>query len=150
MGRLGRAELIAAVGGVLLAVGLFLPWYRTDPDNPNAVIDGATGSLSGWEVHPVLRWLLLAAASAPFILIWIVIREHELSWPRGELTAVVGIAAFGLIAYTGLLDRPGTPSGAIDLALGFLLALLGSVLMIAGGALAAGQTERARKPPGVL
>ena len=150
MGRLGRAELIAAVGGVLLAVGLFLPWYRTDRDNPNAVIDGATGSLSGWEVHPVLRWLLLAAAVAPFILIWIVIREHELSWPRGELTAVVGIAAFGLIAYTGLLDRPGSPSGAIDLALGFLLSVLGSVLMIAGGALAAGQTERARKPPGVL
>jgi hypothetical protein len=150
MGRLGRAELIAAVGGLLLAAGVFLPWYRTDPDNPNAMIDGASGSLSGWEVHPVLRWLLLAAATAPFILIWIVIREHELSWPRGELTAVVGIAAFGLVAYTGLLDRPGTPSGAIDLSVGFLLAFLGSVLMIAGGALAAGQTERARKPPGVL
>jgi hypothetical protein len=150
MARLGRAELIAAVGGVLLAAGVFLPWYRTDPDNPNAMVDGASGSLSGWEVHPVLRWLLLAAATAPFILIWIVIREHELSWPRGELTAVVGIAAFGLVAYTGLLDRPGTPSGAIDLSVGFLLAFLGSVLMIAGGALAAGQTERARKPPGVL
>jgi hypothetical protein len=150
MGRLGRAELIAVVGGVLLAAGLFLPWYRTDPDNPNARIEGATGALAGWDVHPVLRWLLLAAATAPFILAWIVIREHELSWPRGELTAVVGIAAFGLVAYTGLLDRPGTPSGAIDLALGFLLAFLGSVLMIAGGALAAGQTERARKPPGVL
>jgi hypothetical protein len=150
MARLGRAELIAAVGGVLLAAGIFLPWYRTDPDNPNAMVDGASGSLSGWEVHPVLRWLLLAAATAPFILIWIVIREHELSWPRGELTAVVGIAAFGLVAYTGLLDRPGTPSGAIDLSVGFLLAFLGSVLMIAGGALAAGQTERARKPPGVL
>jgi hypothetical protein len=150
MGRLGRAELIAAVGGLLLAAGVFLPWYRTDPDNPNAVIDGATGSLSAWDVHPLLRWLLLAAASAPFILIWIVIREHELSWPRGELTAVVGIAAFGLVAYTGLLDRPGTPSGAIDLAIGFLLAFLGSVLMIVGGGLAAGQTERARKPPGVL
>lgn len=150
MARLGRAELIAAVGGVLLAVGVFVPWYRTDPENPNAVIDGATGSLSAWEVHPVLRWLLLAAATAPFILAWIVIRGHELSWPRGELTAVVGIAAFGLVAYTGLLDRPGTPSGAIDLALGFLLAFLGSVLMIVGGGMAAGQTERVRKPPGVL
>jgi hypothetical protein len=150
MARLGRAELIAAVGGLLLAVGVFLPWYRTDPDNPNAVIDGATGSLSAWEVHPLLRWLLLAAATAPFILAWIVIREHELSWPRGEMTAVVGIAAFGLVAYTGLLDRPGTPSGAIDLAIGFLLAFLGSVLMIVGGGMAAGQTERVRKPPGVM
>jgi hypothetical protein len=150
MRRLGRAELIAAVGGLLLAAGVFLPWYTTDADNPNAMIDGASGSLSAWEVHPMLRWLLLAAATAPFILAWIVIREHELSWPRGELTAVVGIAAFGLVAYTGLLDRPGTPSGAIDLAIGFLLAFLGSVLMIVGGGMAAGQTERVRKPPGVM
>ena len=99
MNRLGRAELVAALGGLLLAVGVFLPWYSTDADNPNASIDGAAGALSAWDVHPTLRWLLLAASTAPFILIWIVIREHELSWPRGELTAVVGIAAFGLIGY---------------------------------------------------
>jgi hypothetical protein len=150
MNRLGRAELVAALGGLLLAVGVFLPWYSTDPDNPNASIDGATGAISAWDVHPILRWLLLAAATAPFILAWIVIREHELSWPRGELTAVVGIAAFGLVAYTGLLDRPGSPSGAIGLDWGFWLAFLGSVLMIAGGGMAAGRTERVRKPPGVM
>jgi hypothetical protein len=63
---------------------------------------------------------------------------------------VVGIAAFGLIGYTGLLDPPGTPSGAISLSWGFWLAFLGSVLMIVGGGMAAGQTERQRKPPGVL
>ena len=33
---------------------------------------------------PILRWLLLAAAVAPFILAWIIVREHELSWPRGR------------------------------------------------------------------
>ena len=36
MNRLGRAELVAAVGGLLLAVGVFLPWYSTDLENPNA------------------------------------------------------------------------------------------------------------------
>jgi hypothetical protein len=149
-GRLGRGELVAAVGGLLLAVGLFLPWYKADPGNPNAQIDGATGSVSGWEVYPLMRWLLLAAAIAPLILIWIVIRDHELSWARGEMTAVVAIAAFGLVAYTGLLDRPGEPSGAISLQLGFYGALLGTLLMIGGGAVTAGQTERTRKPPGVL
>jgi len=149
-GRLGRGELIAAVGGLLLAVCLFLPWYETDPDNPNAVIDGQTGALSGFEVHPTLRWLLLAAAAAPLILVWIVIRDHELSWPRGEMTAVVAIAAFGLVAYTGLLDRPGSPKGAISLQLGFYGALLGTILMIVGGSITAGQNERVRKPPGVL
>ena len=149
-GRLGRGELVAAVGGLLLAVCLFLPWYETDPDNPNAQIDGARGALSGWEVHPIMRWLLLAAAVAPFILIWIVIRDHELSWARGEMTAVAAIAAFGLVAYTGFLDRPGEPGGAISLQLGYFGALLGTILMIVGGAMAAGETERVRKPPGVL
>jgi hypothetical protein len=150
LGRLGRGEFIAALGGLLLAVCLFLPWYKTDPDNPNAQIDGARGALSGWEVHTTMRWLLLAAAVAPLILIWIVIREHELSWPRGEMTAVAAIAAFGLVAYAGLLDRPGEPGGAISLQLGFFGALLGTILMILGGAISAGETERVRKPPGVM
>ena len=149
-GGLGRGELVAALGGLLLGVCLFLPWYETDPDNPNAVIDGARGALSGWEVHTTMRWLLLAAAVAPLILIWIVIREHELSWPRGEMTAVAAIAAFGLVAYAGFLDRPGEPGGAISLQLGFYGALLGTILMIVGGAMSAGETERVRKPPGVM
>lgn len=148
--RLGRGELVAAVGGLLLLVCLFLPWYEADPDNPNASIDGATGAVSGFEVHQVLRWLLLLAAIAPFILIWIVIREHELSWPRGELTAVAAIAAFGLVAYVGFLDRPGSPGGAISLQPAYYGALLGTILMIVGGAISAGRTERTRKPPGVL
>jgi hypothetical protein len=149
-GRLGRGELVAAVGGLLLAGCLFLPWYETAADNPNALIDGQRGALSGWEVHPIMRWLLLLAAIAPLILIWIVIRDHELSWARGELTAVAAIAAFGLVAYTGLLDRPGAPNGEISLQPGFYGALLGTILMIVGGAMTAGQTERRRKPPGVF
>jgi len=148
--RLGRGELIAAVGSILLAVCVFLPWYETAPDNPNAMIDGARGALSAWEVHSVVRWLLLAAAAAPLILVWIVIRDHELSWPRGEMTAVAAIAAFGLTAYVGFLDRPGTPSGEISLQPGFFGALVGTLLMIAGGAISAGQIQRTRKPPGVL
>ena len=149
-GRLGSGELVAALGGIILAACLFLPWYETSESNSNAQIDGVRGALSGWEVHPVMRWLLLAAAAAPLILIWIIVRDHELSWSRGEMTAVVAIAAFGLIGYAGLLDRPGSPSGAIALQLGFYGALLGTILMIAGGAMRAGESERSRKPPGVM
>jgi hypothetical protein len=148
--RLGTAELVAGVGSLLLAVCLFLPWYETSADNPNAVVDGVRGAVSGWEVHAILRWLLLAAAAAPLILIWIIVRDHQLSWSRGEMTAVVAIAAFGLVAYSGLLDRPGSPSGAIALQLGYFGALLGTVLMTAGGALRAAESETARKPPGVM
>src|SRR5215212_1819170 len=136
-GRLGRGELVAALGGLLLAVCVFLPWYETDPANSNAFIDGQQGALSGWEVHPILRWLLLAAAAAPLILLWIVIRDHELSWPRGEMTAVVAIAAFGLVAYVGVIQRPGDPSGEIGLQLGWFSALAGVLATLAGGAMRA-------------
>jgi hypothetical protein len=150
LSRLGRAEYVAVAGGLLLALGLFLPWYGTNADNRNANIDGATGSLSGWSVHPILHWLLLAAASAPLILAWVVARDHELSWPRGEMTAVIAMIVVALILYVGLIDRPGRPSAQISLQFGWFVSLLGAVLMLAGGATRAGTTERPRKPPGVL
>ena len=34
--RLGRGEYLAVLGGLLLALSLFLPWYATNPDNRNA------------------------------------------------------------------------------------------------------------------
>jgi hypothetical protein len=150
LGRLGRGEFLAVLGGLLLALGVFLPWYETNPDNRNANVDGATGSFSAWDAHPILRWLLLAAAAAPLILAWIIVRDHELSWPRGEMTAVVGMIALVLVLYVGLIDRPGDPSGQISLQFGWFVALLGIAAIIVGGALRASGTERPRKPPGVL
>jgi hypothetical protein len=150
LSRLGRGELIAVVGGLLLAIGVFAPWYETSPDNRNAIINGARGTFSCFDAHPILRWLLLAAAVAPLILAWIVVREHELSWPRGEMTAVAGIAAAGLTLYVGILDRPGEPAAEIHLRFGWFIAALGTFLIIAGGALRASGSERPRKPPGVL
>src|SRR3954463_15275337 len=149
-GRLGRGEYLAVLGGVLLALSLFLPWYETNPDNRNAVIDGARGTVTAWEVFPILRWLLLAAAVAPLILAWVILRDHQLSWPRGEMTAVVGMVAIVLVLYVGLVDRPGTPSGEISLKIGWLVAALGCAAITLGGALRASGTERPRKPPGVL
>jgi hypothetical protein len=148
-GRLSRSEWTAVAGGLLLALAVFLPWYGTS-ENPNAAIDGRRGDFSAWQVHPILRWLLLVAALAPLILAWIVIRDHELSWPRGELTAVVAMAAIGLVLYSGIVTRPGEPRAAIGLQAGWFLALAGIVLMMVGGARRASEVERRRKPPGVL
>jgi archaellum biogenesis protein FlaJ (TadC family) len=147
-GRLGRSELFGALGGVLLALGVFLPWYATNAGNANAEIDGARGSFSAWDVHPILRWLLLAAAAAPLILAWIIVREHQLSWPRGQLTMVVAIAALGLIAYNGIIDRPGNVG--ISLRFGFFLALIGAGLMLVGSVIRQAETEIKRKPPGTI
>ena len=147
--RMHRSEWTAVGGGLLLVIAVFLPWYGTS-ENPNAEIDGGRGDFSAWEVHPLLRWLLLAAAAAPLILAWIVLRDHELSWPRGEMTAVVAMAAIGLVLYQGIVSRPGEPRAEIGLQVGWFVALMGIAMMIVGGARRATEVERKRKPPGVL
>ena len=148
--RISRSEVIAAVGGLLLAIGIFLPWYSPNEDNANANVNGVRDAVSAWDAHSIIRWLLLAAALAPIILLWIVIRDHELSWPRGEMTAVVGIIAFGLTGYVGIIDRPGEPPSEISLGLGWYLSCLGTIMIAIGGSIRASTSERPRKPPGVL
>lgn len=149
--RLTWHEFVAIGGGVLLAIGLFLPWYSAE--NDRAIVGDSLrgpGDFSGWEVHDIQRWLLLGAAAAPLILAWIILRGHKLSWARGEMTAVSSIAAFGLIVYSGLIDKPGEPKGLISLEYGWVVALVGVLAMLVGSALRASEVERARKPPGVL
>ena len=146
--RLRGTELVGMAGGALLVAGVFLPWYSTDASNSHSQVDGRTGSLSAWDVHPILRWLLLAAATAPFVLAWIILRGHALSWARGEMTVVTSIAAFGLIAYNGFVDRPGDI--AISLELGFAVALAATLLMIVAAAKRSSESERPRKPPGTI
>jgi hypothetical protein len=145
--KLQRGEYIAMIGGALLGISLFLPWYGT---KGNGRINGVTGTFTGWDSHSILRWLLLAAALAPFILAYIIARDHALSWPRGEMTAVVAIAAFGLLFYNGIVDRPGDPRSLISLKYGYWLAMLGTLLMLVGAATRSSNTERKRKPPGTI
>jgi hypothetical protein len=92
--------------------------------------------------------LLILAALAPFILAWIVIRGHALSWPRGEVTAIVGLTAFVLIAYNGIVDKP-QDGIQIGLAFGYWLALLASIgIFVSGGFRAVESGGGAqRKPP---
>ena len=148
--RITLSEIIAAAGGVLLALSVFVKWYEARPENPNANINGLKGVVSAWDAHAILRYLLLAAAIAPIVLLYIVVRDHELSWPRGEMTAVIGIIVFGLVVYQGVIDRPGEPPSEIELEIGWWMALLGTILIIVGGSARASTTERPRKPPGVM
>ena len=147
--RVQRGERIAILGGILLAIGLFLTWYHL---KKNGAVGETTGpaDLSGWEAHTTMRWLLLAAAVAPLILAYIIARDHALSWPRGQLTSVVAIAAFGLVGYAGLIDKPGDSNSLIGLQWGFIVALLGPILMLLGSVIRQNETEIKRKPPGTI
>ena len=157
MSRLERSEIIGMIAAALLVVSLFLEWFSlsTDPsvvqrgnDPGNWACGVGNSSCSAWDTFPILRWLLLAAAAAPFILAWIVARGHALSWPRGELTAIVGLTAFVLIAFNGIIARP-QDGLEIGLSFGYWLALLASIgIFLSGGfrAVESGGGAR-RKPP---
>jgi hypothetical protein len=151
LNRLDRGELIAAVGGIVLAISLFLTWYSLG--NSNAVLNSCHGpntSCSGWSSLTILRYLLLLAAVAPAILAYIIVRGHALSWPRGELTAVTALAALTFTLFRGVIDKPGTPPGQISISYGWWLALVGGALILAGSLTRSRESATRRKPPGVL
>jgi hypothetical protein len=155
-GDLRWGEVVAMAGGFLLALSVFLPWYSTGNSNTTIGGFGPPGApipnqdFAAWDVLPVFRVLLLLAAISPFILAWIIIRGHALSWPRGELTAVIGLTAITLILVKGFVFKPGEPTGQISLTYGYYLALLASVLILVGAFVRVSELGKARKPPGVL
>jgi len=154
--KLSRSELVGVVAGLILIGSLFLEWFslETDPDvvergDEDWVCGVGDDSCTGFQTFPILRWLLIAAAGAPLILTYIVARGHELTWPRGELTAIVGLTAFTLIAYNGFVDKPSQNDIGISLSYGYFIALLASLgIFIAGGFRAIESGGGApRKPP---
>ena len=156
-----RRTVVGGLGSLLLVVSvLFLPWFDLT-DTQERADTGAwlcgEGELSctGFETFPILRWLLLAAALAPLILGWIIVRGHKLTWPPGEVTMVVGFTAFVLIFYNGVMDKPAPDDGqefGESLAWGYWVALLGVVAIAATGFFRSAQ-ERGpikRKAPGTV
>jgi hypothetical protein len=149
--KLDRGEIIAAVGGILLAISIFLAWYSLG--NQFTKLNGCHGpnsSCTAWNALSILRFLLLLAAAAPAILAWIIVRGHALSWPRGELTAITALAALTFILFRGVIDKPGSPSGQISLDYGWFVALLGGLLILAGSIWRSRESAARKKPPGVL
>jgi hypothetical protein len=173
--RIKRSELLGFVGVIVLALALFLlPWFSTSCPtqhaadaaagspggcNPNSKLELASGAFSygtytGWEVYKFMRWLLLAACIAPFVLAYIIARGHELSWRPGEITMIVGMIAFALILLDGIiLGRPGgnSKTGAgvdIGLEYGYAVGLFGAFLISLGGFRRQAENVKA-KPPGI-
>ena len=84
------------------------------------------------------------------MLAYIIIRGHALSWPRGELTAVIALAALTFILFRGVIDKPGQPRSEITISYGWVIALVGGLLILAGSIWRSQETATQRKPPGVL
>jgi hypothetical protein len=158
-----RRLAVGLTASALLIISvLFLPWFEYDtsggvqkPDESDAWICGVgETSCTAFETFPILRWLLLLAALAPIILAYILVRAHKLSYPPGEMTMVAGFAAFILILYNGIIDKPGSGPAEVGLGLdyGYWIALIASVAIAAVGwtrSLESG-ARKGRKAPGTV
>ena len=158
--KLSRSEIVGVIAGIILVLALiFLPWYELSHNPTRDMGQGficgeGEYSCTGFETFPILRWLLIAAAAAPLILAWIVIRGHKLSWAPGEMTMVVGFAAFVLILYNGVIDPPGDQLAEIGITreIGYYVALLASVGIAGAGVARAMEATKGntRKTPGTV
>lgn len=152
--------MVAAAGGLALFISMFLKWYSVDAGTPadQTACGPGNQSCTGFDtfslftalIIPGMDLLIVAAAIAPWILVWIVVRGHTLSWPPGEVTMIVGAIAATLVLYNGVISRPGARE-FVDLDIGWYLALLGALGIVAGGAVS--QISRGgvtRRPPGTF
>jgi hypothetical protein len=160
LSRLNPGEFIGFAGAIVLFGSLFLPWFKTSCNasggpkgcNVNSVLHGSRGNFTAWQTFSKLDVLLTLACAAPFILAWIVVRGHALTWRPGEITMIVGMIAVALILLNGIvLGKPGGSSVVgISFEYGWFVGLLGAIGILAGGLLRQAIGARARKPPGVI
>jgi len=148
--QLDRGELIAVLGGAILGLSVFLAWYTLgDRYTVLGNCRGPNTSCTAWNSLLILRFLLLIAAAAPAVLAWIILRGHALSWPRGEMTAIIALAALTFTVFRGLIDKPGTPPGEIGISFGWWIGLAGGTLILIGSVARTKESITTRKPPGL-
>jgi hypothetical protein len=157
LSRLTPAEYVGWAASAVLVGSMFLPWFGTSSTNPNSRLAGASGgaTVNAWQTFSVLDLLLVLAASAPFILSWIIARGHKLTWKPGEVTMVAGITAFVLVLCNGIIlgrpkDEATDTAIEISLQIGYFVGLVGCLGLAGSGYLRQSRYKEGRKPPGVI
>lgn len=132
MRRIEAGGLVAIVGAVVLIVSLFLDWYEPP--------FGEGPSLSGWTTFEVLDLILIGIAAAAIAAALPVAGgdEQQTLLPGGWLPWL-GAGAVVLVGVSLINDPPAANGLSPDI--GAWLALGGSVLIVAGGALNATQVS---------
>jgi hypothetical protein len=127
-----RAEPVAGLGGILLLVSLFLPWYGVDPttafDGQSLVTQNlyVIEDVTGWQAFTVID-VLLALLALPAILVPVLsVAASGPAKPVGiaVIASAIGWIAVLLVAYR-LIDSPGD---GLDLRYGAWLGLAGGLL----------------------
>jgi hypothetical protein len=133
--RLRAGELMAAIGGVVLFVSLFLPWYRPTSGGPR---------LSAWDALAV-NDVILALVAASALALLVVTAAQDV--PAVPIAMNSLVTLFGLVGLVLALVRVAwLPGGADGRAWGLWLGLAGATALVAGGLI--GMRDQRLSPPG--
>lgn len=120
--RLDAGALVAAIGGVLLLVALFLDWYGDSP--------AEGGAYSAWTVFEVID-LLLAAIGLLAVTTCLNRAGVDRRLPDVSLV-LLGLAALALVVSQIVNHPPAVNGGELEAEIGAWLALAAAALILAG------------------
>jgi hypothetical protein len=129
-----RAEPLAGLGGLLLLVSLFLPWYGLDTSfamdaQQHVLVSGDPPELSGWQALSVID-VLLAILAVPAILVPLL--SVATRGPAKAIAIAVIASATGWLAVLLVAVRLVVHPDGFALRYGAWLALAGAVLAWVG------------------
>lgn len=153
--RLKWMEWLGVFAAGLLVVSLFAPWFELS-DVPEREIQGSwicgvgIYECSAWDSLSVWRWLFLAAAISPVLMLWFVGTDELGKYPTGEFTMTIGFTVMVLVFFNGPIVKPGEGvTFGVTLDWGWILAMVAGLLIAISGAvrsLHSGGGPK-RKPP---
>jgi hypothetical protein len=132
--KLRRGEMIAAIGGLLLLIALFvLDWYTR---TALPMVQGSTG-VKAWEdlgfFGAIANLVILAAALSAIALAVLTATSRTVALPvaASAITAALGIAAVAMVLLR-MVFQPGS-NALTDIEFGIVLALIASLIVAYGG-----------------
>ena len=139
MGRLSQGQMIAAVGGIVLLVAMFLPWVGTSgPSLPAGLPGGIDTSTSEniWKGSSIDIYLVITGVVALLpALLAVTDSSEEFSFVSAA-TLLLGLVAVILVAAFLTVDFPDGADRKIGAFIG-----LGAAIVIAVGGFRAMQEE---------
>ncbi len=136
-------ELVAALGGAVLFVSLFLHWYAVDlairPAHPAGVLSTFTGTLpqqTGWQAFTVTDILLAAYALLAIAVLIVAVTARGPAKPIGFEVVASALGGFAvlLVAYR-ILNQPG-PNSIVEVRTGAWIGLAATAVAWGGSWLA--------------
>lgn len=136
-GRLHRGELIAAGGGVVLLLAMFLlPWFRDGSAGGASASRGVAASLDGWNSLTYVRWVLLIAVAISIAVVALTATRQSPAIPVtfSMLACVLGGLSSLLLIYR-VIDHPTVTASVATVAArpGIYFGLVGALLIAYGG-----------------